>query len=89
MGANKELVSIFLALFYIDDGYLVSRDQELPQELVNTLVALFECIKLLCNTKKMKVMVCVPDKVRVRLSSTSYHRHTVATKILWVGQHIM
>ena len=74
IGADLELVRTFLALIYVDNGYLASRDPELRQESVDTLVELFEHVGLLCNTKKMQAMVCVPDKIRVQLSSASYHR---------------
>ncbi len=57
----------------MDDGYLVSRDSELVQKSVGTLVKLFEHVGLLCNTKKTQDMIYVPSKVRVRLSSVSYH----------------
>ncbi len=71
--ADSELVCTFFALFYVDDGYLVLRDPDLLQESVNTLVKSFERVGLHCNTTKTQDMVCVPGKIRVRLSTALYH----------------
>ncbi len=47
IGIDLELVRTFLDLFYMDNGYLASRDHELHQEPVNTLVEIFERVRLL------------------------------------------
>ena len=74
ISADLELVRTFLALFYADDGYLASRDPDLSQESVDTLVKLFERVGLLCSTTKMQAMTYVPGKIRVWHSTASYHR---------------
>ncbi len=74
IGAKSELVRTFLALFYADNGYLASRDPDLLQESINTMVNLSERVGLLCNTTKTQAMVCILGKIRVQPSTALYHR---------------
>ena len=60
------------AIFYVDDGYIASRDAEFLQEALNILVVTFKCTGLATNTKKMQTMVCMPGKIRVQLPTDSY-----------------
>ncbi len=63
----------FIALFYADNALVASRYPELLQTSVDVLTELFEKVGLLTNTKKTQTMVCVPGKVRVWLSMSSFH----------------
>ena len=72
LGTDDRLVRLFVALFYADDGYLASRDPALLQEAIDILVPLFERVGLRCNTTKTEAMICVPGRIRTRLSTASY-----------------
>jgi hypothetical protein len=67
-------VKELFAIFYVDDGYIASRDAEFLQEALNILVETFERTGLATNTKKTQAMVCTPGKIRVQLPTDSYHR---------------
>jgi len=67
-------VKELFAIFYVDDGYIASRDAEFLQEALNILVVTFKCTGLATNTKKMQTMVCMPRKIRVQLPKGSYNR---------------
>ena len=58
------LSSIFLALFYVDDGYIASTDPELLQESMDVLIALFMRVG-----NKMKAETCIEGKIRTWLST--------------------
>ena len=47
-------------------------------ESLDVLVELFERVVLLTNTKKTKMMTCVPGKIRVCLSNRSYYFWQIA-----------
>jgi len=57
-----------MAIFYADDTLIASRDPELLQEAVDVIVGLFKYVGLRTNTKKTKVMTCLPGKIRTRHS---------------------
>jgi hypothetical protein len=63
------LSSIFLALFYADDGYIASTDPELLQESMDVLIALFVRVGLRTNVNKMKAETCIDGKIRTWLST--------------------
>jgi len=65
----KELFTIF----YVNDGYIASRDAEFLQEALNILVVTFKRTGLAMNTKKTQAMVCTPGKIRVQLPTDSYN----------------
>ena len=67
-------VKELFAIFYVDDGYIASRDAEFLQEALNILVETFKRTGLATNTKKTQAMVCTPGKIRVQLPTDSYHR---------------
>ncbi len=69
----KHIVGLF-AVFYVDDGYITSRDMEFLQEALNIIVETFKHVGLATNTKKTQAMVCMPGKIRVQLPTDSY-RH--------------
>jgi hypothetical protein len=69
----KRIAGLF-AVFYVNDGYIASRDAEFLQEALNILVKTFKCICLATNTKKTQAMVCMPGKIRVQLPTDSYRR---------------
>ena len=47
-------VQNFLALFYVDEGYIASRNKEQLQETLDTLTSLFEHAGLVMNVTKPK-----------------------------------
>ena len=61
-----DALRILLAVFYVDDGLLASRDPDLLQRALNHLIDLFERFGLKTNAIKTKSMTCVPGKVRTR-----------------------
>jgi hypothetical protein len=62
----KCIAGIF-AVFYIDDGYIASRNAEFLQEALDTLVETFKCVSLATSTKKTQAMNCMPGKIRIQL----------------------
>ena len=60
----------FLAIFYTRNAMVASRCPQQLQDATNILVRLFDCIGLRTNTLKTKVIICVPGKIRTRLTST-------------------
>jgi len=67
-------VKELFAIFYVDDGYIASRDPEFLQEALDILVETFKRTGLTTNTKKTQAMVCTPWKIRVQLPLNSYRR---------------
>ena len=51
-----EVVQLFAALFYADDGYIASSDAETLQRSVDVLTGLFDRVGLKTNVDKTKVM---------------------------------
>ena len=49
----------FIVLFYVDDGYIVSRDPAFLQTCLDILVRIFERVGLFTNVKKTKAMTCL------------------------------
>ncbi len=47
----KRIAGLF-AVFYIDDGYIASRNPEFLQEALDILVETFKCVSLATNIKK-------------------------------------
>ena len=66
MPENKvgSVVTVFLALFYADDGMIASTDADLLQEAMDSLAELFERVGLFTNVDKTKAMPMVNTKVR-------------------------
>lgn len=69
-----EVVQLFTALFYADDGYIASSDAETLQRSVDVLTGLFDRVGLKTNVDKTKVMTCIDARIRVRQSVESYTR---------------
>ena len=67
-------VEALFAIFYVDDGYIASKDTEFLQEALDILVETFKRIGLTTNMKKTQVMVCTPGMIRVQLPTDSYRR---------------
>ncbi len=67
-------VKELFAIFYVDDGYIASRDAEFLQEALDILVVTFKRTGLATNTKKTQAIVCTPGKIRVQLPTDSYKR---------------
>jgi hypothetical protein len=57
-GNLAEHIAGLFAVFYVDNGYIASRDAEFLQEALNILVETFKRVGLATNTKKTQAMVC-------------------------------
>jgi hypothetical protein len=60
--------------FYVDEGYIASRDAEFLQEALNILVKTIKHVGLTTNTKKTQAMLCTPGRIQVQLPADSYKR---------------
>ena len=69
-----QMAARFIALFYVDDGFIASRDPVLLQKCLDILVAVFERVGLYTNVQKTKSMTCLPGKIRGRFSNETYER---------------
>ena len=69
-----EMARTFIVLFYVDDGYIASRDPVFLQTCLDILVGIFERVGLFTNVKKTKAMTCLPGKIRYSLSEESYRK---------------
>jgi hypothetical protein len=69
-----EAVRLFIALFYVDDGWIASRDPEQLQHSFGILIGLFERVGLFTNVDKTKAMICIPGRIRTKLSTEVYER---------------
>ena len=63
-----------LAIFYIDDAYLASRDAGFLQHALDILVDLFKRVSLQMNTSKTQTMICTPGQIWTQLPMESYRR---------------
>jgi hypothetical protein len=61
-----------LAIFYVDDAYLASRDAGFLQHALDILVDLFERVGLQTNTSKTQTMICTPGRIQTQLPTESY-----------------
>jgi hypothetical protein len=73
-GNLAECIEGLFAVFYVDDGYIASRNTEFLQEALGILVETFKQVGLATNTKKTQAMVCIPGRIRVQLPADSYKR---------------
>ena len=73
-GRLTDQIEALFAIFYMDDGYIASRDAEFLQSALDILVDTFKRVGLATNTKKTQAMVCTPGKIRVQLPTDSYRR---------------
>ena len=73
-GYLTDQIEALFAIFYVDDGYIASRDAEFLQEALDILVETFKRVGLATNTKKTQAMVCTLGKIRVQLPTDSYRR---------------
>jgi hypothetical protein len=67
-------IKALFAIFYVDDGYLASRDAEFLLEAFDILVETFKRVGFATNTKKTQVMVCTPRKILLQLPTDTYKR---------------
>jgi hypothetical protein len=58
--------------FFVDNGLVAARCPEWLQSSLDILITLFEQIGLWTNAKKMKVMTCLPGKIRVAQMEEEY-----------------
>ncbi len=74
MEQDRYILCLFLALFYADDAFLACRNHRMLQKALGALVWLFEKVGLMMNTKKTQLIICIPGKIRTRLSARLYGR---------------
>ena len=67
---KEAMLEELFAIFYVNDGYIASRDPEFLQKALNMLVEIFRRTGLETNTKKTQAMICTPGRIRVQLSRT-------------------
>ncbi len=70
-GDLTDQIKALFAIFYVDDGYIASRDAEFLQEALDILVETFKRVGLATNTNKTQAMVCTLRKIRVQLPTDS------------------
>ncbi len=58
--------------FFVDDGLVTVRCLEWLQSSFTILITLFKRIGLWTNTKKIKVMMCVPGKIHISQTDAEY-----------------
>ena len=63
----------FLVAFYADDGLIQARCPDMLQSSFDILISLFERVGLKTNTTKTKAMVCIPGRIRTRLTDDVYN----------------
>ena len=63
----REVVKLFIVVFYADNGFIARQDLQQLQKSVNILVAIFLHVELFTNTKKTEVMICTSGKNCIRL----------------------
>ena len=73
-GYLSDQIEALFAIFYVDEGYIASRDAEFLQEALDILVETFKCVGLATNTKKTQAVVCTPGKIRLQLPTDLYKR---------------
>ena len=69
---REVMIGELFAIFYVDDGYIASRDPDFLQRALDMLVEIFRRTGLETNTAKTQAMVCTPEKIQVQLSQESY-----------------
>ena len=73
----KEVRRILVALFFVDDAFIASRNPAFLQRAMDVLVKLFDRVGLRTNVQKTKAVTFVPGKIRTRLSTEAYTRSQV------------
>jgi hypothetical protein len=66
------LMATFLAIFYVNDVYLASRDPDFLQRALDIIVNLFTHIGLKTNVQKMQMMIWTPGRICIQLPEDSY-----------------
>ena len=69
-----KMMATLLAIFYVDDAYLASRDLVFLQRVIDGLGSAFERIGLKTNIKKMQAMTCMPGTICLQLPTEFYLR---------------
>ena len=69
-----DFIKVFLALFYADNAIIAHQDAVWLQDSLNVLIEIFDRVGLRTNTSKTKAMICVPGKIRTRLTILVYNR---------------
>ena len=69
-----QMAAKFIALFYVDDGFIASRNPVLLQKCLDILVSVFERVGLYTNVQKSKTMTCLPGKIRHHFSNETYEQ---------------
>jgi hypothetical protein len=86
-GVGK-MVRNYCIAFFVDDGLVAARCPVWLQSSFDILIKLFECIGLLANSDKTKVITCVPGRIRVAWTEEEYANqqagNTTTSKRHWV-----
>jgi hypothetical protein len=72
-------VAKILVAFYVNDGFIASRDPGWLQESFDILIGLFEWIGLFTNASKTKVMICIPGRIREAYTEEQYAEYKSPT----------
>jgi hypothetical protein len=69
-----KMMDALLAIFYIDDTYIVAQNPIFLQRAIDGLVSTFECVGIKTNITKTIAMICNPGKIPLQLLADSYRR---------------
>ena len=83
----RDLVKVFLMLFYADDTIITHWDPDWIQESLNVIIKIFERIGLRTNPSKTKAMICVPGKIQTRFPTSVYNRTRIGLSTAQDGSH--
>jgi hypothetical protein len=67
-----EAVRDYAVAFFVDDGLVAARCPEWLQSSFTILITLLECIGLKASASKTKLMMCLPEKMRVAKMEEEY-----------------
>ena len=71
-GFDTADIRVIAAVFYADDGLIAARDAIVLQDAFNLLIDLFDRVSLETNSKKTKVVMLFPGRLRTCLSEDAY-----------------
>jgi hypothetical protein len=71
-GQIDHLISTLVAVFYVNNAYLASRDSDFLQQALNHLVNLFALVGLETSVQKTQTMICTLGRICIQLLNESY-----------------
>ncbi len=69
-----EIMDVLLAIFYVDNAYIATREPVFLQWAIDGRVSTFERVGLETNIRKTKAMICTPGKIWLQLPADSYRQ---------------